>query len=82
LTPEAVDAARLAAPPPFAPSSSVAPGGAWAFATPDWNDQRRLALAPGTPLQVIEERNTWLLVRAVNGWLGWTDPRYLAPAQS
>jgi RsiW-degrading membrane proteinase PrsW (M82 family) len=82
LTPEAVDAARLAAPPPFAPSSSVAPGGAWAFATPDWNDQRRLALAPGTPLQVIEERNTWLLVRAVNGWLGWTDRRYLAPAQS
>jgi RsiW-degrading membrane proteinase PrsW (M82 family) len=78
LTPEAVDAARLAAPPPWAPTSSVAQGGAWALATPDWNDRRRIALPPGTPLQVIEERSSWLLVRASNGWLGWTDSHYLA----
>jgi len=53
-------------------------GGAWAFATPDWNDKRRIALQPATPIQVIEERASWVLVRAVNGWLGWTDSRYLA----
>jgi len=78
LTPDAVDAARRAAPPPWAPSSAVGQGGAWAFATPDWNDKRRIALQPATPIQVIEERASWVLVRAVNGWLGWTDSRYLA----
>jgi RsiW-degrading membrane proteinase PrsW (M82 family) len=78
LTPDAVDAARAAAPPPWAPSAAVGQAGAWAMATPDWNDRRRLALRPGTPLQVLQDRNSWLLVRAVNGWLGWTDSRYLA----
>ena len=80
LTPDAVDAARLAAPPPWAPSAAVGPGGAWALATPDWNDRRRMALAPGMPLQVLQERSAWLLVRAGNGWLGWTDGHYLLPA--
>jgi hypothetical protein len=78
LTPEAVDAAHLAAPPPWAPSGTVVQSGAWALATPDWNDQRRIALPPGTSLQVVREENSWLLVRAANGWLGWTDARYLA----
>ena len=82
LTPDAVDAAHLAAPPPWAPNGTVASGGAWALATPDWNDQRRMALPPGTSLQVVREENSWLLVRAANGWLGWTDARYLARARA
>ena len=51
------------------------------MATPDWNDRRRIALPPGTSLQVLREENSWLLVRAVNGWVGWTDLRYVVHAQ-
>jgi hypothetical protein len=82
LTPEAIDAAHLAAPPPWAPTATIVQGGAWAMATPDWNDQRRIALPPGTSLQIVREENSWLLVRAANGWLGWTDARYLAGARA
>jgi RsiW-degrading membrane proteinase PrsW (M82 family) len=72
-----VEAARAAAATATEPNATVGAAGAWAFATPDWNDRRRVALPPGTKLQIIEQRESWTLVRAVNGWLGWTDARYL-----
>ena len=51
--------------------------GGWAWATPDQNDTRRGVLAPGMALQVMQAQGNWVLVRAENGWLGWTDARYL-----
>lgn len=63
----------------FAPDRVVAATGAWAWATPDHNDRVRMGVAPGTPLQVIEQRGDWLLVRRQDGWYGWTGAPYLAP---
>ena len=63
----------------FKVQARVAPTGGWAWATPTYDDPRRGALVPGLALQVMEHHGNWLLVRAENGWLGWTDSRYLYP---
>jgi protease PrsW len=68
-----------AAPALWVPDVRVAPAGGWAWATPNYEDPRRGALVPGMPLQVVEQTGNWLLVRADNGWVGWTDARYLYP---
>jgi hypothetical protein len=62
---------------PFAADKLVAPAGAWAWATPNQFDPRRLALAARLPLQVMETRGEWLLVRSQSGWYGWTGAPYL-----
>lgn len=68
--------------PPFAPDRMVGPSGGWAWTTPDAADPHRLGLAPGLPLQLLEDRGGWLLVRARDGWLGWTGAPYLADMPS
>ena len=78
LAPDSAAAALAAGPPHWSANATIAPAGAWAFATPDWNDRRRLALPPSVPMQVMQQRDSWVLVRAASGWLGWTDVRYLA----
>lgn len=60
----------------FLPDHTVAPLGAWAWQTPDQNG-KRMALAIGLPLQVVETRASWLLVRSQSGWHGWTGAPYL-----
>ncbi|MEO6349738.1 MAG: PrsW family intramembrane metalloprotease [Candidatus Limnocylindrales bacterium] len=62
---------------PFAASKVVAPSGAWAWTTPNQHDPRRLVLAARLPLQVMETRDDWLLVRSQSGWYGWTGAPYL-----
>jgi protease PrsW len=80
VPPETVDAVRsLPGPRTWQVDARVGPSGGWAWATPDQDDERRGPLGPGMPLQVIEQKGNWLLVRADNGWLGWTDSRYLYP---
>ena len=63
----------------FTPDRMVGPNGAWAWATPNQVDPVRMGLAPGTPLQVVEQRGNWLLVRRQDGWHGWTGVPYIAP---
>jgi RsiW-degrading membrane proteinase PrsW (M82 family) len=75
-----VEAARqMPAPYVWQVQARVAAAGGWAWATPDLADPRRGPLWPGMPLQVMQQQGNWLLVRAENGWLGWTDSRYLFP---
>jgi len=73
-------ARHMPAPLLWQAQARVAPTGAWAWATPDHADERRGALEPGMPLQVLRQEGYWLLVRAESGWIGWTDSRYLIPA--
>lgn len=80
VAPDAVAAALAGAPPAWARSATVIPTGGWAMATPDWNDRRRIGLPPRLELQVMQERGPWVLVRSRDGWLGWTDSRYLDAA--
>jgi RsiW-degrading membrane proteinase PrsW (M82 family) len=61
----------------FAPSRTVGISGGWAWPTPNQTTTPGLPLAPGLQLQVVEDRGGWLLVRAANGWLGWTGAPYL-----
>jgi RsiW-degrading membrane proteinase PrsW (M82 family) len=79
-----VDEATAAAPPvpeqwaaPFVPHRTIASSGGWAWATPDQTDKRRIPLAPGLQLQIMEDRGGWLLVRTQTGWAGWTGAPYL-----
>jgi hypothetical protein len=79
-----VDEATAAAPPvppqwaaPFVADRTVASAGGWAWATPDQNDKRRIPLAPSLPLQIMDNRGGWILVRAQSGWVGWTGAPYL-----
>ena len=79
-----VDEATAAAPPvpaqwaaPFLADRTVASAGGWAWATPDQNDKRRIPLAPSLPLQIMDNRGGWILVRAQSGWAGWTGTPYL-----
>jgi RsiW-degrading membrane proteinase PrsW (M82 family) len=67
---------------PFAADKLVGPAGAWAWATPDQYDPRRLVLAARLPLQVMETRGDWLLVRSQSGWYGWTGMPYLVDGVS
>jgi hypothetical protein len=61
----------------FNPTVAVAPTGAWAWRTPDQRDPHVIPLMAGLPLQVVEERDGWVLVRAQAGWHGWTGQPYL-----
>jgi protease PrsW len=61
----------------FAPDRTVGMSGGWAWPTPSQTTARALALAPGLQVQVVEDRGGWVLVRAPNGWLGWTGTPYL-----
>ena len=79
-----IDEATAAAPPvpaqwaaPFVPHRTIASSGGWAWATPDQIDKRRIPLAPGLQLQIMEDRGGWLLVRTQTGWAGWTGAPYL-----
>jgi protease PrsW len=77
---EAVEEARTTpAPALFQVQARVGPAGGWAWATPSYDEPRRGPLVPGLALQVMEQQGNWLLVKAENGWLGWTDSRYLYP---
>jgi RsiW-degrading membrane proteinase PrsW (M82 family) len=61
----------------FNPNASVAPAGAWAWPVPDQMNRHRIPLAAALPLQILEERGEWALVRAAAGWHGWTGLPYL-----
>ena len=61
----------------LAPDQAVGPGGGWAWATPSLADRQRMSLPPGLPLQTIEQRGDWVLVRSQSGWYGWTGATYL-----
>lgn len=61
----------------FAATVAVGPTGAWAWRSPDQRDPNVIPLAPGLPLQVLEEREGWVLARAQAGWHGWTGRPYL-----
>jgi protease PrsW len=75
------EASRLPPPQLWRVQARVAPAGGWAWATPSFDDPRRGTLVPGLPLQVLEQNGNWLFVRAENGWVGWTDSRYLYPTE-
>lgn len=78
VTPEAA-AATLQRVSSFVPDKLVGPAGAWAWARPDQTERRRVGLAPGLPLDVVEARlDGWLLVRSQSGWYGWTGAPYLS----
>ncbi len=77
VAPEAA-AATLQRVTSFVPDKLVGPAGAWAWARPDQTERRRVGLAPGLPLDVVEARlDGWLLVRSQSGWYGWTGAPYL-----
>ncbi len=77
---ERVTEVLSAGPPAPGPANAVVgPFGGWSWATASAADPQRTALPPGMPLQVVEQRDSWLLVRAGTGWLGWTDASYLVP---
>jgi hypothetical protein len=61
----------------FAPDRAVGRFGGWAWSTPDQADRRRIPLAAGLQLQMMETRDEWVLVRARDGWYGWTGAPYL-----
>ncbi len=63
----------------FTPDRMVAPSGAWAWITPDLADRRRLPLPGSLPLQTVESRGDWVLVRGRDNWFGWTGATYLVP---
>ena len=63
----------------FNPNTAVGSSGAWAWATPDQADKHRVPLSPALPLQIVEQRGEWALVRAAAGWHGWTGMPYLTP---
>lgn len=80
VAPEAA-AATLQRVSPFTPDRVVGPTGAWAWARPDQMERRRVGLAPGLLLDVVEARlDGWVLVRSQSGWYGWTGAPYLAEA--
>ena len=77
VAPEAA-AAALQRVSSFTPDTLVGPQGAWGWARPDQSERRRVGLAPGLPLDVVEARlDGWVLVRSQNGWYGWTGAPYL-----
>ncbi|MEP7378514.1 MAG: PrsW family intramembrane metalloprotease [Chloroflexota bacterium] len=77
VAPEAAEA-TLRAVSAFTPDRLVGAQGAWAWARPDQSERRRVGLAPGLPLDVVEERpEGWVLVRSQSGWYGWTGAPYL-----
>lgn len=80
VAPEAA-AATLRRVSAFTPDKVVGPTGAWAWARPDQTERRRVGLAPGLQLDIVEARSDgWLLVRSQSGWYGWTGAPYLREA--
>jgi hypothetical protein len=77
FTPDEIAANQATNSAAFAPNRTVGIAGGWAWPTPEQTTSHALALAPGLQLQVVEDRGGWLLVRAPNGWLGWTGAPYL-----
>jgi RsiW-degrading membrane proteinase PrsW (M82 family) len=66
---------------PFHADHVVGVAGAWAWTTPSQTERDRMALAPNLPVQIVEDRGGWLLVRSQSGWHGWTGAPYLVPLQ-
>jgi Bacterial SH3 domain len=64
-------------PAPFAPSHRVPTAGLPSWTSPDPSAEVGPTLESGLPLQVVERRAAWALVRASNGWTGWVDARKL-----
>jgi hypothetical protein len=61
----------------FSPSHRVPVAGLPSWAEPDPSADVGPTLEAGLPLQVVERRGAWALVRASNGWTGWVDARKL-----
>jgi hypothetical protein len=66
----------------FAATHVVGEDGAWAWGTPDPAAPRAPSLDPRLPVQLVEQRGDWVLVRCQNGWETWTDGRRLRPVGS
>jgi hypothetical protein len=64
-------------PAPFAPSHRVPAAGLPSWTQPDPSAEVGATLEAGLPLQVMERRAAWALVRASSGWTGWVDARKL-----
>jgi len=69
-------------PGPFAANRVVGGTGGWAWVTPDQYSPQRTGMPPGVPLQILEDRGSWLLVRNNSNWLGWTGAPYLVELPS
>jgi hypothetical protein len=72
-------ATEITAASTFTPDRTVGPNGAWAWTTPDLADKRRMGLPASLPLQTVEQRGDWVLVRGRDSWYGWTGATYLVP---
>jgi RsiW-degrading membrane proteinase PrsW (M82 family) len=79
MTPADMANAQASLQTPFRADHLVGSGGAWAWTVPDQSG-RRMPLARNLPLQTVESRGEWLLVRSAGGWYGWTGVPYLVPA--
>ena len=79
LTPEQVADVQRPLTAPFVAERLVGAQGAWAWATPDQRDPTRTGISPNLPLQIVEQRGEWVLVRSTSGWHGWTGAPYLVP---
>ena len=82
LTAEQVTEVQRPLTAPFVAERLVGTMGAWAWATPNQQDPTRTGIGPNLPLQVVEQRGDWLLVRSKSGWFGWTGAPYLVPLPS
>jgi len=65
------------APPIWAPTHLVPPGGMAAWNAPDPSRPAMLNLPERLELVVESRAGAWAQVRAVNGWRGWVDGRRL-----
>jgi RsiW-degrading membrane proteinase PrsW (M82 family) len=65
------------APPAWAPTHLVPPGGLAAWNAPDPSSPPLLILPERLELVVESRAGAWALVRAINGWRGWVDGRRL-----
>jgi hypothetical protein len=63
-------------PSPFQPTHVVPPDGLATWSAPD-PSRPSVALDPLLPLQALEHRGDWTLVRCANGWSTWVDGRLL-----
>jgi RsiW-degrading membrane proteinase PrsW (M82 family) len=79
MTPTDVAQAQATLQRPFAADHFVGGSGGWAWTVPDQAGQR-MPLAVNLPLQTVETRGEWLLVRSAGGWYGWTGAAYLVEA--
>jgi RsiW-degrading membrane proteinase PrsW (M82 family) len=69
--------AALPAAPAWAPTHLVPPGGMAAWDAPDPSRPPIYNLPEHLELVVESRTGAWALVRAVNGWRGWVDGRWL-----